>query len=53
MRRGEKRKLKQQEAAERQEAREARPDRQQLQLLIGRGHGNCKEAVELAEKLED
>lgn len=35
------------EAAKRQAARNARTDRQQLDLLAGRGHGQCAEAERL------
>jgi hypothetical protein len=41
------------EAAERQAARDARSDQQQLHLLINNGHGHCKEATRLADTIGD
>ncbi len=39
------------QAAERQEARDARGDKAQLARLVKKGHGHCKEAKRLREKL--
>ncbi len=41
------------EAAERQAARDARTDAQQLSRLINTGHRHCKEALRLAGFLKD
>ena len=40
-------KKRREEAVTRQEIRSERTDKQQLDLLIKRGHGNCKEARKL------
>ena len=42
-------KKRREEAVTRQEIRNERTDKQQLNLLIKRGHGNCKEAKRLEE----
>lgn len=39
------------QAQRRQAARTARSDREQLDLLVARGHGDCREAVALRAKL--
>lgn len=44
-------KSRQESAIERQEARDKRTDRQQLDLLVKRGHGHCKEAEKLRARL--
>jgi len=43
-------KARQEKATERLEARSKRTDKQQLDLLIQRGHGHCKEAKKLRAK---
>ena len=42
-------KKRREEAETRQEARSKRSNKQQLDLLIKRGHGNCKEARKLGK----
>jgi len=44
-------KARQDSAAERQAEREKRTHQQQLDLLIKRGHGHCKEAAKLRSKI--
>ena len=44
------RKLKQQQAASRQDARDARSPGQQVALLVERGHGHCEEAKRLRKE---
>jgi hypothetical protein len=43
----------QEEAEARQKARNARSDAEQLRLLEEKGHGHCREAQRLREKLND
>lgn len=45
------RRFRQEEAIARTEKREKRSDKEQLALLIERGHPNCREALRLANKI--
>ena len=45
------RERRQQEAAARQAARDARTDAQQLDRLVKAGHGECKEAERLEKRI--
>jgi hypothetical protein len=45
------REAKRDEATHRKTARDARSDQEQLDLLVARGHGQCREAVRLRAKI--
>jgi len=47
------REARQRRAIERQAERATRSDREQLELLMHRGHGNCKEAKRLERNLDN
>ena len=53
MLRSDRRQQRREQAAERQAARDARGDQAQLDKLVRDGHGECREAERLRERIEN